>query len=267
MKKVVFVVSTYPEFRDKLNEVLLSLYPNDGWDVVVVTNCGFQAKDERILVLERKFQYWNEAFYWFYNNYDYDFITPLDDDDSFGPNKLRRLDELSGRYDYIHNYARYTNESYRYNAISNNSSCIAFNPRLIDINLFKETRSLNDFFLYLNFVGSDRKINLPEYLTNISFRKFTDYLEFKAYLEKRYLLRYEDLLKVRHDFKLKPEQLKVVNREICKYVFMLQKYNRRDIIGSIFSGDRYVLNTMINRKKGLDYFIREEYLKRYGARQ
>ena len=124
MKKCVLAVSSYPEFIPDLRKALDTILHTEGWDFIVVTNCGFTHDSERVVVKDMTFKYWNEAFYQFMNDSDYDVISFLDDDDTFEPNKLERMDQLLTVHSYVHNFARYSNPTYNYNGIDNNTSCI-----------------------------------------------------------------------------------------------------------------------------------------------
>lgn len=267
MKKCVLVISSFPEFIPDLRKALDNLLLSQGWDFFVVTNCGFTHDSERVAVKNKTFKYWNDAFYQFMNDSDYDVISFLDDDDTFESNKLERMDELLTSHTYIHNFARYPNPSYNYNGIDNNTSCITVQAKYIDVEMFKKTRYLNDMLIYLNYVGKKGVINLPEYLTTIRLKPFSNYETFKQYLSNRLKGRIEDLVMIQRDFSLNQDQQRVVERQIQKYRFMFQNYTMSDVIHSAFSFDRHVYKALLDRKKGLDYFIKEEYRKRYGANQ
>ena len=92
MKKCVLVISSYPEFIPDLRKALDTVLHKEGWDFIVVTNCGFTHDSERVVVKDKVFKYWNEAFYQFMNDSDYDVISFLDDDDTFEPKKLESFD-------------------------------------------------------------------------------------------------------------------------------------------------------------------------------
>ncbi len=265
MKKCVLVISSYPEFIPDLRKALDTILHKEGWDFIVVTNCGFTHDSDRVVVKDKTFRYWNEAFYQFMNDSDYDVISFLDDDDTFEPNKLERMDQLMTVHSYVHNFARYSNPTYNYNRIDNNTSCITVKTEHIDIEMFKKTRYLNDMLLYLNFVGKKGVINWPEYLTKIRLKPFTNYAEFKQYLGGRYTGRQEDLEMIKRDFSLNRDQERVVDQQIQKYKFMFRNYTMSDMIHSAFSFDKHVYKALLDRKKGLDYFIQEEYNKRYGV--
>ena len=267
MKRCVLVVSSFPEFIPDLRKTLDNLLLSQGWDFFVVTNCGFTHDSERVVVMHKSFKYWNEAFYQFMNDSDYDAISFLDDDDAFEPNKLERMDQLLTSYTYIHNFARYSNPSYNYNGIDNNTSCMTVQTKYIDVEMFKKTRYLNDMLIYLNFVGKKGVLNLPEYLTMIRLKPFSNYGDFKQYLSNRYTGRLEDLNMIRRDFTLNKDQERIVIQQTEKYRFMFQKYTMGDMIHSVLSFDRHVYKALLDRKKGLDHFIKEEYRKRYGITQ
>ncbi len=264
MKKCVLAVNSFPEFIPNLKRVINSILPSAGWDIFVITNCGFRHEDDRIVVKDLNFEFWNQAFYWFLNENNYDVISFLDDDDIFSINKLRRMDQLLEKYIFIHNFARYSNPAYNYNAISNNTSCMTVRTDYINEDMFKNTRYLNDMLIYLNFVGKRGGINLAEFLTYIRFKHVTGFEEFKKYLENRYNGRMEDLNRIYAEFSLDKSQESIIRSEVEKYRFMFKDYATKDIFRGLISFDRHVYKALLDRKRGLDYFILQEYNKRYG---
>ena len=69
---------------------------------------------------------------------------------------------------------------------------------------------------------------------------------------------------IKREFSLSRDQERVVEQQIQKYKFMFGTYTIGDMIHSTFSFDRHVYKALLDRKKGLEYFIKEEFRKRYG---
>ncbi len=164
-----------------------------------------------------KFTYFNEMFYNLQKTIkEYDFLMILDGDDQFFPEKIGYINKLlqTGKYDYIHNYAQYDNQNYKWNGINNNS-CITIRTSKINFDFYENTKSLSDYLLWLSVLGGNGKIlNLEKVLTLIHNKSYT-YSQYADYMSKRYFLRLNDLQHLYEKFKM-TDYAKNIKKEYLK---------------------------------------------------
>ncbi len=198
--------------------------------------------------IKQDFTYFNEMFYRLKDVIlQYDYLMLLDGDDWFTSNKLTYISEIleKNKYYYIHNQAYYNSKTYDYQGVNHNNSCITVKTDKIDFELFKNTKSLSDYLLWLPIIKND--LIIERKLTYINLRKF-DYPDFHDYMYKRYLLRYNDLQILLKQIPKKTMMHKRVKDEYNKYSSIL---NGKTQFSDLF--------TYINKNKGVDWFIKREY--------
>ncbi len=199
-----------------------------------------------------KFTYFNEMFYNLQKTIkEYDFLMILDGDDQFFPEKIGYINKLlqTGKYDYIHNYAQYDNQNYKWNGINNNS-CITIRTSKINFDFYENTKSLSDYLLWLSVLGGNGKIlNLEKVLTLIHNKSYT-YSQYADYMSKRYFLRLNDLQHLYEKFKM-TDYAKNIKKEYLKYKYILHAKSTINGFPDLF--------IYLHKKEDTEFFIKREY--------
>jgi hypothetical protein len=259
MDNLILTISGNTQEKDNIlkNIKMIDNLKNDNYRYFVYTNYDFEDGYKKL-----DFTYFNECFYNIRNVIkSFDWLLLLDGDDNFTGNKINIIDNILKNTDksYIHNYAYYDNIKYDYNGINNNNSCITVKANKINFDLFLHTKSLSDYLLWLPFYDNEI-LELKEKLTYIH-NKEMNYREYHNYMFNRYKLRLMDLSLLIKELENEPAtnqhskfMLNRLKKEYAKYSYILNE--NKKYLPDLF--------TLLNHKKGADYFISREYILRYG---
>lgn len=260
MKYLILTISGNEENKNnvQVNELLLYELPKkmlgkyklpDNVDYMIYTNYHTDFSEYA------SFKYFNEMFYKLADKIRaYDYLILLDDDDSFLMDKVNAIINTTQNkeYNYMHNTPIYLDSgAYKYNNINHNNSCITVKTDKIDFELFRDTKSLSDFLLWLPINSGILQLN--KVFTFIRLKYLTDYEKFHDYMLNRYTLRFEDLQSL-----LKKYEHPHNKNDKVMFYRILWEFNKYD---NILHGHRHISDpfTFLHSKKGVDWFIEREY--------
>lgn len=239
---ILTITGNKQDEKNTLNNIEMYSGLSDGFDYKVYSNYSLSG------AIKQDFTYFNEMFFRLKEVIlQYDYLMLLDGDDRFAPNKLSYIQGIleTHKYNYIHNRAYYNSKTYDYQGVNHNNSCITIKTDVINFDLFKNTKSLSDYLLWLPIFKN--YLILDKTLTYINLRKM-DYTNFHDYMYNRYVLRFNDLKLLLDGMSENTQIHKRLRKEFNKYDSILNH--------KIQFSDPF---TCIYRNKGIDWFIKREY--------